>query len=161
MRPTLYLSLATLISCNAYSVQIEERNFLNLYHESLSTLSVKEEECTNKTNILVSNTFDKLNLTQEQINIVLRYKNTNAFVFCSNDARLQYYRAALLLRTYSDKFTKTVDASDELISYHDIKLIELDKKYISINQNIRFKIDKIETLNKPFNLIESFDSTKK
>jgi hypothetical protein len=161
MRPILYLSLVILISCKAYPEQLEERDFLNLYHESLATLSVKEEECTNKANILADNTFKKLNLTQEQINIVLRYKNTNAFVSCSNGARLQYYKASLLLRAYSDKFTKTVDVSDELISYHDIRLIELDKKYKDINQNIRFEIDKIETLNKPFNLLESFDATQK
>lgn len=161
MKSITYLGIAVLMSCQAVSSELPESYFLNSYHESLSNLSFKEEECSNKTRVLSEKTFHGLNLTQSELNIILKYKNTNAFVSCSNDARLQYYKAATLLRIYNKSSSGTLNASDELISFHDVRLLELEHKYKKIDIKLRHIIDKIKSLNEPFNLIESFDATSK
>lgn len=150
-----YFSL--LLSFPAVSNNIPSSDLFINYNEKVANLAAKELMCSGKSRVLNKNIFNGITLTSEEVNVILEYKDTNAFILCSNYERLEYYKASVLLRLTSPEHADSLNSSDELISYHDIWLLKSKREYEKINSDIRKKIDAIKALDKPFNIIASHE----
>ena len=120
-------------------------------------MATKEEMCSDKARVLNKDIFKGINVSSEDISVILEYKDMKAFIVCSNKERLGYYKASILLRLSSTNYTDALNSSDELISLHEFWLIKSKAKYDKIASGLRKEIDLIKDLDKPFNLITSYE----
>ncbi len=155
----LYFSL--LISCPAISNEIPVNMFFTEFNQKIANLAEQEKICSNKARVLNKDTFQNIKITPKEIQVILEYKDLNAFISCSNEKRLEYYKASVLLRLSSNVYADTLDSSDELISTHEFWLLKAKKEYETIAPEIRKKLDAIKELDKPFNLITSYEVLSK
>lgn len=156
MKKLIYLILTTFYSYSTIASEIPKNYLSKLYHESITNLSIKEEKCSGKKRVLSPKIFDGLTISLEQMNTILKYKNASAFITCVNPELLQFYRASTLLNiSYPDPQLKN---GDELISFHDLRKLKLELEFNNIDVLLRNRINKLEELNKPFNLISSFEA---
>jgi len=158
MTRTLLLLIALFFSSSSLSFDLSEKKLLMLYHESIENVSNKEKQCSNQSRVLDSDIFTFYNLSKENIKIILKYKNVNAFLKCTKDARYNYYRISSLLRLVSVKSANMLDVSDNLITAHDLSEIKFRLAYEKALPMIRTEIDKIKDLDIPFNLIETYEN---
>ena len=131
--------------------------FFTDYNKKIANLAAKEVVCSDKTRVLNKNIFKGIKISSEDISVILEYKDMNAFISCSNNERLEYYKASILLRLSSTNHTNVLNSSDELISLHEFWLLKSKDKYEKIDSGLRKEIDLIKELDKPFNLITSYE----
>jgi len=146
-----------LLSLPAASNEIPISYFFTDYNKKIVNLAAQEEICSDKTRVLNKNIFKDIKVSSEDISVILEYKDMNAFILCSKNERLEYYKSSILLRLSSSSYTDALNSSDELISLHEFWLLRSKAKYDKIDSGIRKKIDLIKDLDKPFNLITTYE----
>jgi len=151
------LYFGVFLSFPAISNEIPLSTFFNDFNQKIANLAAQEKMCSNKTRVLNKDIFQDIKVSPEEISVILEYKDMNAFISCSNDKRLEYYKASILLRLSSNNYTDALNSSDELISLHEFWLLKAKVKYEKIDPEVRKLIDAIEELDKPFNLVTSHE----
>ncbi|REL26454.1 hypothetical protein DXX93_07575 [Thalassotalea euphylliae] len=142
---------------SANELENSESLILRSYSESLAELENSEEQCEKQATVLPKNLFSGINLSKKEMEAVLLYKQHETFIHCTMAERYKYFMSASLLRAKKPKSAKMVDASNNINSYYFLRLLETEVEYKKIEQSKRDKIDKLEPLKSPFDLMSSLD----
>ena len=139
---------------------------------SLKKYRLAEKEYENKLKLCEKNVkviplqlIDKLGLSSEQEKIdALSTLSYRALESCLNGTEERFFRAAAIYREVAKKYKLTIDNAswytEDFMYSHYWSRLEREVRYMKIDQNIRSKIEQINDLKAPFDLIKTIEGIR-
>ncbi len=124
----------------------------------LSAFSEVLGSCKESESILPKDVFSGLSLSMDQKKLVIMYHAAKANYECAKPALNQYLISASIFAHYNPEKAEDLTKGNTLVTYDAIKAFELGQQYNELPSTIREKLGKIDSLNKPFDMMLSADN---
>lgn len=147
--------LALLMSSAALSSDATVSHALNDFNDAVVLLNEVETQCYADRAILDSNILDGLELSAGKIRTVLSYFYYRNLAECTETAVSHFLLKAAVLASLSPSVADDIGESNVLIMQPHVSAVEREVNYLQLPADLRERLDNIEVLKKPFDLMLS------
>lgn len=120
--------------------------------------------CDGKRKLIPSSLIIPLGMSMDEIKVALFVLNSRAENICESGTREKLFYTSGIHRVVSKHYGVSsgdaMDYTEELMLSQHWKKLEFEVKYLSLNENIRKKLEAIEELKSPFLIFKTIDEIK-
>lgn len=128
------------------------------FNQAIVKVDELEQKCYADLPVLAPDVFNEVSLDTEQARTVLSYFYYRALASCTEAAVSNFVLKAAVLSELSPSEREEIKDGSSLIIQPHVAVLEHEAQYIKLPPEIRIRLDRIEALRQPFDLIMSGDA---